>query len=181
MNFQDFIQKIAPWLLTHGLKVICILVVACIVMWVSKIFISKLIKGVVKRGGGPGAERAERAREKTLIGIFHSTLIMVVWAMTILTILPEFGINIGPLLAGVGVMGLALGMGARSIIQDYLAGLFIIIEDQYRVGEEVKISGIQGKVVALNLRRTILKDSENVKHSIPNGKIAAVSNFSRSK
>ncbi len=181
MRFLNFFHNLVPWFLTHGVRVIVILVLAYLVMRIGRIFIARLIRALVKRGEGPDAEKIEKAREKTLTGVFYSTLRVAIWVIVVLTILPEFGINIGPLLAGVGVVGLALGMGARSIIQDHLVGLFIIIEDQYRVGEEVKIAGMQGRVMVLNLRRTILKDQEGVEHSIPNGKITIVSNFSRSK
>ena len=180
-KFQTLFQNPVPWLLTHGVKVVVILVVGLVVMRLGKVFISRIVKVLVRGSEGPDAERAKKEREKTLSGVFYSTFKVAVWAVAILTILPEFGINIGALLAGIGVVGLALGMGARNVIQDYLAGLFIIIEDQYRVGEEVKIASVQGKVLELNLRRTILQDEENVMHSIPNGKISVVSNLSRGK
>lgn len=181
MNFQDLIQKITPWIITHGVKIVSVLIIAYIAIQIGKIFISRLIRSLVKIKDGLVGERTEREREKTLISVFYSTFRLVVWVIAILTILPEFGINIGGLLAGVGIIGLAIGLGARSLVQDYLAGLFIILEDQYRVSEEIKIVGIQGKVKNLNLRRTILVDGDGIVHSVPNGKIAAVSNFSRSK
>lgn len=96
-----------------------------------------------------------------------------------MTILLEIGINIGPLLVGLGVVGLALGIGARSLIQDYLSGFFIIFEDQYRVGEEVEIAGIKGKVLDINLRRTLVQNKEKVVYYISNGQLKTVSNFSR--
>ena len=77
------------------------------------------------------------------------------------------------------MVGLAIGMGSRSLVQDYLAGLFILIEDQYRIGEEIDVSGKKGKVVGLNLRRTIIKDSDGIIHYIPNGQVKIASNFSR--
>jgi len=107
-------------------------------------------------------------------------LSITVWLIAILTILPEFGINIGPLLGGAGIVGLAIGMGSRSLIQDYLSGLFILFEDQYRVGEEIEIAGIKGRVKNLNLRRTVLENPKGTIFYIPNGQIRKVSNFSRS-
>ncbi len=94
-------------------------------------------------------------------------------------ILPEFNINIAPLLAGLGVAGLALGMGVRDIIQDYIAGIFILMEDQYRVGEEVNIAGIRGKIIEFDLRKTVLKDNGNTAHYISNRQIKTSSNYSR--
>ncbi len=87
--------------------------------------------------------------------------------------------NPTPLLAGAGLIGLAIGMGSKNLVQDYLAGLFILLEDQYRVGEEVDISGKKGEVVDLTLRRTVIKDAEGIIHYIPNGQIKSSSNLSR--
>ena len=169
MNIQDIFQtNILPWVLSGGLKIIAIIIGACLANKLSKNFVGKLIK-------------SSEERLKTLVSVFTSFLGVVIWLIAILMILPEFGINIGPLLAGLGVAGLALGMGAKNVIQDYLNGLFILIEDQYRIGEEVEISGKKGKVKDLNLRRTILQDAEGKIHYIPSGQIKVVTNFSRTK
>jgi small conductance mechanosensitive channel len=94
-------------------------------------------------------------------------------------ILSELGIDIGPLLAGAGVIGIAVGFGAQSLIKDLLGGMFILIEDQYNKGDVVKIAGIAGLVEEVNLRRTVLRDLEGIVHSIPNGQITTVSNYTR--
>ena len=94
-------------------------------------------------------------------------------------ILPEFGINPTPLLAGDGLVGLAIGLGSKNLVQDYLAGLFILLEDQYRIGEEVDIAGKKGTVVEVNLRRTIVRDADGTVHYIPNGQVKTTSNLSR--
>ena len=180
MNFQTIVQSLTTWAVSHGLKIIVILFIAWIAVKASEKFISKLIKTLIEKGGkiaGNGAVQKQRAQ--TLIRVFNSTLKIGIWIIAILTILPELGINTTPLLAGAGLVGLAIGMGSRSLVQDYLAGLFILLEDQYRVGEEVDISGKKGRVVDLNLRRTVIKDSEGGLHYIPNGQIKSASNFSR--
>ena len=94
-------------------------------------------------------------------------------------ILPELGINATPLLAGAGLVGLAIGMGAKNLIQDYLSGLFILLEDQYRAGEKVKIAGMEGEVKNFNLRRTVLQDETGNAYYIPNSQVTVVLNLSR--
>ena len=89
-------------------------------------------------------------------------------------ILPEFGVNVAPILAGVGLIGLAVGMAARDIISDFISGLFILLEDQYRVGDAVKLAGIEGTIEEITLRKTILKNSEGTRYSIPNSQIKIV-------
>lgn len=183
--FQDIYSLLIPWFLSSGIKIILILIAARLALRYSRIFILKIIKTLIKKSRllklKQQEKEMEREREKTLEKVFNSSLKVVIWLIAILMILPELGINITPLLAGIGVLGLAFGMGAKNLIQDYLAGFFIILEDQYRVGEKIKIAGIEGKVKKLSLRKTSIKDSAGVEHYIPNGQIKIVSNFSRTK
>lgn len=115
--------------------------------------------------------RADEKREETLLTIFSSILSIVVWALAFLMILPELGVDVKALLTGLGLTGLAIGLGSRKIIEDFIVGLFIIIEDQYRVGDEVEIAGIKGKVIDINLRRTILEGEGGKIHFVPHGAI----------
>ena len=189
MNYQDLLkaevmlgipETIMSWIISHGIKILVILLLALILSKIAKIFVLRVIKTIVEKGNGlirNGQIQKERVR--TLSKVFSSTLKIIIWVIAILMLLPEFGINPTPLLAGAGLIGLAIGMGSRSLVQDYLAGLFILLEDQYRVGEEVNISGKKGEVVELNLRRTVIKDSEGIIHYIPNGQVKTASNLSR--
>lgn len=182
MKFLNIPQDFVSWFFSSGIKILLILFFAWLGTRFGQIFISKLIKILAKESSkikGIIDGKVLSQREATLRGVFNSLLKLSVWTIAILTVLPEFGINLGPLLASLGLAGFALGFGARNLIQDYLSGLFILIEDQYRVGEEIKISGIQGKVIEFNLRRTVLEDSEGKIHFIPNGQIKQVTNFSR--
>jgi len=175
MNYQNVIQNLISWAVGSGIKVVVILFLALILSKVAKVFISRAVRTVVEKSNG----QIQKERAKTLSKVFSSSLKIVIWVIAILMLLPELGINPTPFLAGAGLIGLAIGMGARSLVQDYLAGLFILLEDQYRVGEEIDIFGKKGQVVDLNLRRTIIKDSEEIIHYIPNGQIKTSSNFSR--
>lgn len=180
MDYQNLLQSLTSWFISHGIKVIIILLIAWLITRISKILISRLIKTLIEKSERiTGNAKAQEQRAETLSNVFISTLKIVVWVMAILTVLPEFGVNPTPLLAGAGLIGLAIGMGSKNLVQDYLSGLFILLEDQYRVGEEVDIGGKKGKVVDLTLRRTVIKDAEETIHYIPNGQIKSASNLSR--
>ncbi len=180
VNFAGIGAGLISWVIGPGIKVIVILFLALVISKVAKVFVSKVIKTIVEKGNGIiGNGKIQKERAKTLSKVFSSTLKIMIWVIAILMLLPEFGINPTPLLAGAGLIGLAIGMGSRSLVQDYLAGLFILLEDQYRVGEEVDISGKKGHVIDLNLRRTIIKDEEGIIHYVPNGQVKTSSNFSR--
>jgi len=169
-------------ILTHGIRVVLILVGAWILIRIINIFLSRFFKKLVKKGisiGKVGDIKLEEKRLETLKKVSYSILKVVVWLIAIITILPEFGIEITPILTGIGIGGLALGLGARSLISDYLSGFFILLEDQYRVGEKVELAGIKGEVRDFNLRRTVIKDENGVFHYIPNSQVKTASNFSR--
>ncbi len=123
--------------------------------------------------------KLEKERIETIKKVFYSIIKLVIWVIALLTILPILGINIAPLLAGLGIGGLALGFGARNLVQDYISGLFILLEDQYRVGEIVEAAGIKGRVEDFNLRRTVLAEDNGVRHYIPNSQVKKAANFSR--
>jgi small conductance mechanosensitive channel len=173
-------QILVSWFISHGIKIVVILILALILSKIAKVFVSRVIKAVVEKGNGLIADgQIQEQRAKTLIKVFSSTLKAIIWILAILMMLPELNVNVTPLLAGAGLAGLAIGMGAKNLIQDYLSGLFILLEDQYRVGEEVEILAKKGKVTDLNLRRTVIKDPDSTLHYIPNGQVKSASNFSR--
>jgi len=141
---------------------------------IAAIFLDVFAKKIVKKMVGEKIDKAHKERAETLIGVFGGTSKFVVGILTLLMILPEFGVNIGALLAGVGLLGLAVGMASRDIISDFLSGIFIILEDQFHVGDRVKIAGVEGEVIEMTLRRTVIKDGDNMLHLIPNGQIKTV-------
>lgn len=179
MDIQNILNNLLPWFLSSGIKIIAILVGVKLISRFGKMFIEKFIRETVKPDRGTQDKEGEKKREDTLIKIFNSILNLIIWVIAIMAILPEFGMDVTSLLAGVGLLGLAIGMGAKNIIADFLAGIFIILEDQYRVGDSVKIAGVEGVVKNLNLRRTIIKDTDGIEHSIPNGQIKVSANKSR--
>ncbi len=150
---QNFFQTIISWLLTHGIKVALILIAAFLVSHFLSVFIKKGISKKIRDKIG----REKRKRAETLISVLDGTLSFVIWITAILMILPDLGVNIAPILTGLGLMGLAVGMAARDIISDFISGLFILLEGQYYVGDKVKISGIEREIKEITLRRTIPK------------------------
>ena len=170
MDLQSIFQAIMPWLLSHGIKIVLILVGACLVDRFLKIFIAKAVKKIISGK----IQEPERKRAETLISIFEGTLKFVISIVAFLMILSEFGVNTAPLLAGAGLIGLAVGMGSKEIVSDFLSGLFIILEDQYHIGDRVKIAGVEGTVKDITLRRTTIEDESGLLHSISNGQIKTV-------
>jgi small conductance mechanosensitive channel len=151
------------------LKIVAIILTALLFDRLGKRFVVKTLKKALVLKDH--IIRADEKREETLLTIFSSILSIVVWAFAFLMILPELGIDIKALLTGLGLTGLAIGLGSRKIIEDFIVGLFIIIEDQYRVGDEVEIAGIKGRVIDINLRRTVLKDEAGNIHFVSHGMI----------
>lgn len=178
MSFSNLIPKLTNWFLVHGIKIIGIVVASYLIVKFGKIFIEKAVRKAVVSDHFLTKE-AERKREDTLIRIFNAALKVTVWTVAILTILPEIGINVGPLLAGAGIAGIAIGFGAQYMVRDFIAGLFIILENQYRIGDVVCFDGTCGLVEDIDLRKTVLRDLDGVVHHIPNGEIKKASNLSK--
>jgi len=164
------LETFLSWFGAHGFRILIILIVTLLVSQFSKSFLEKAIKGTVKNR----LQGERKKRVDTLVSIFGGTIKFIIWIVAIMVILPELGVNIAPILAGVGLMGLAVGMAAKDIIADFISGLFLILEDHYHVGDKVNVAGMEGEVHEITLRRTILKDAEGAFHSIPNSQIKVV-------
>ena len=181
MILENILENLISWSISHGIKILTILIAASIASRFVKAFISRFLRNLNNKAlkFGKIESKLEEKRLETLEKISSAFLKTIIWLIALIAILSELGIEITPLLAGLGVGGLALGFGARSLIQDYLSGLFILLEDQYRVGEEIEVVGTKGKVKDFNLRITTIIDPENTLHYIPNSQIKKASNFSR--
>ena len=175
------LDNILSWALSSGIKVALILLVAFVATKFARVFIVKFLRRIVKQSlkFANSNKELDEERQQTIGRVLISIIRLVIWLIAILTILPELGINIAPLLAGLGVVGLALSFGARGLIQDYISGLFMLLEDHYQIGEQVELAGTTGKVKDFNLRRTVIKDEAGDIHYIPNSQIKKASNFSR--
>ncbi len=177
-QIEDFSELIIPWLLTHGVKIVIILPVAFIMVKLSGKFVEKAVRIAVTPDKFSSRE-AERKRETTLIHIFSVTLRITIFIIAVLMILEEVGMKIGPILAAAGIVGLAFGFGGQYLIRDLISGLFILLENQYRIGDVIEIAGASGLVEDITLRMTTLRDMDGTVHHIPHGEIKKVSNMSK--
>ena len=161
-----------------GLRIAAILVIALILNRILRVLTRRLIPAA----GAEGLGRIARMREqhvKTLAGLLYSAGTAIIVVGAILTALPEFGFNVTPIAAAAGLASLAIGFGAQHLVRDLINGFFIIIEDQFVVGETVRIGTVIGRVEHLTLRRTVVRDIQGAVVSIPNGEITQVANLSR--
>ena len=187
---------VASWAVDRPLRILLIWVVAWLVV--------KLVRRLIRRFsdqlvGAVGSGRFKRARDRapnilisaqipsvrsaaraeTISGVLKSVSSGVVYAFALVYSLEVLGLNLGPLIAGAGVVGVALGFGAQSLVRDFLAGTFILIEDQYGVGDVVDLGDAVGTVEAVNLRTTRLRDVNGTVWHVPNGEILRVGNKSQ--
>ena len=162
----------------HSWRIALIVVLSIAAIVVVGRFVPRLIDKSVARRSGESQEEVKK-RAKTLSRVLVSVGKVVVFFIATFMVLSELGVDIAPILVGVGVVGVAIGFGAQSLIKDLIAGLFIILESQYRVGDVVRISDVSGLVEDINLRRTVLRDLDGAVHVVPNGEIRVASNFTK--
>lgn len=167
------------WLKDSGISILIIIAIAAAVYFVLRRLIPLIIKQTMAQHMKRRLEEDIKKRSNTLSSVLIKASLIIIVIFALFTILPEFGINITAMLAGLGVIGIAVGFGAQTLIRDYLSGIFIILEDPYDVGDVVRVGGIAGLVEEIGLRRTILRDLDGIVHSIPNGEIKAASNFTK--
>ena len=168
---------IQEWFLNHGLRILIILLLAVIAYRLFYVIARRLARRMKALDGIEGSERDRRI--ETIFRLVVNTGLVVVITAATLTVLQELEIDIGPLLASVGIVGLALGLGAQTLVKDIIGGLFIFVENMYTVGDVVEIAGYAGVVEEMTLRTTALRDLNGTLHVIPNGDIRTVSNRSR--
>jgi moderate conductance mechanosensitive channel len=171
------ILKSTDFWLDHSLRLVSIVLIALILIRILRTVTRRLIPAA-----GEGLGRIARMREqhaKTLAGLLYSAGTAVIIVGAILMALPEFGFNITPIAAVAGLASLAFGFGAQHLVRDLINGFFAIVEDQFVVGETVRIGTVIGRVEHLTLRRTVIRDVQGALVSIPNGEITQVANLSR--
>jgi moderate conductance mechanosensitive channel len=178
--------------LAKPIRIIVILIAAWILVRVARVLIRRFVKhlsgGVEKlasmrgvafvdTGPLPQARRIQRA--ETIGAVLRSVVTIVIWSIAVLTVLEALGINLAPLIAGAGIVGIALGFGAQSLVRDFLSGIFMLIEDQFGVGDVIDAGVASGAVEGVSLRTTRLRDDDGVVWHIPNGTITRVGNKSQ--
>lgn len=167
VDLSRWIEKDAP-------KFIVVMVVAFILLRILRL-ITRHLEGLGHHA--PAGMRAQQLR--TLAGIVGSVGAFIIYFLALMQVLPLFGIDMKPVLASAGIVGLAVGFGAQTVVKDVINGFFILFENQYDIGDTVKIAGVQGTVEAMTLRRTILRDTDGTVHITPNSEIHVVSNLTR--
>ncbi|MET3318021.1 UNVERIFIED_ORG: small conductance mechanosensitive channel [Peribacillus simplex] len=163
------------WLLMGEgiIKIFLVLLLSRIIIRIGKTILNKFFKARLR-----SPIRVSERRETTLIKLLENIITYVINFIALIMILDIFGIEVMPLLAGAGVLGLAIGFGAQSLVKDIITGFFVIFEDHFSVGDYIQINTFEGEVIEIGLRTTKIKSSSGELHFIPNGSIIQVTNYS---
>ncbi len=176
-NFAEFLKNLRSLLITNGPELLITLLILIVLHFVIRFYMNKLSRFIIgvaiKR---EGITAGEEKRVTTISNVFTRIAFVLLWGIGIIIILGELDINIAPILTGLGIFGLAVSFGAQSLVRDIISGVFILIENQIRVGDVAVINNTEGKVETIGLRTTILRDIEGVVHVFPNGTIRTLSN-----
>jgi small-conductance mechanosensitive channel len=183
---QDIVLRFSKeWWLSVGIALGAIVVVAAVVNAFARRYVRRLIdRAEQQQRDDPDRGRAQRLRRTaTVARLILSTFQVVVWTIVVLVVVGSIGVNLGPLIAGAGILGVALGFGAQSIVRDTLAGFFILAEDQFAVGDVVELQttggAVSGTIEALTLRVTSIRAFDGTLNIVPNGNINVTSNKTR--
>lgn len=177
-QFSEYLQPLLQWLLNHGIKIAVIVVAAMLTKSIAKKFIQRIVKAAT-HSDRPGTDEGEIKRMNTIVRIFSWTVSVLITVIAFMMIAQEFGIQIAPLLASAGIVGVAIGFGGQYLVRDVITGFFLIFENQYRIGDVVNMEGLGGVVEDISLRVTTLRDMNGTVHYIPHGEIKKVSNLSK--
>jgi len=169
-------DDVAEWL-RHSLPpILVILIVAFVLARLLGLFTGKL-QQLSQREELPSRIRSQQLR--TLAAVIQSVGVVVIYFFALLQILPIFKVDVKPLLASAGIIGLAIGFGAQTLVHDVINGFFILVENVYDIGDVIKIAGVQGTVEQMSLRKTVLRDDSGAVHSVPNSAFQIISNMTR--
>jgi small conductance mechanosensitive channel len=169
LDALEFLRADAP-------RILVILIQALLLIWLMKVITNRLAR-FSRQQSLPTGVRTQQLR--TLAGVMYSVSVSVIAFIALMQVLRRFDIDIGPLLASAGIAGLAIGFGAQTLVKDVINGFFILMENQYDIGDVVRIAGVSGTVEGMTLRRTTLRDVDGAMHIIPNSEIKIVSNLTR--
>ena len=179
LGFSEFTAETAEFLLGRPLAIVLILLGAFLISRAASRLARTSVEALVARSTLPGTTIGT-ARVRTLAGVAASLVRIMVWAIALLLVLEKAGINLGPLLAGASIVGVALGFGAQSLVRDFLSGFFILAEDQFAVGDQITIGDdTTGTVEEVNFRMTRLRSADGTVWFVPNGEIRKVGNAAK--
>ena len=171
------LRTLATWTFASGLRVLLIILLAYALVRATALLVKRFEHELTQGTGLDALERAKRAR--TLGAVVSKVATVGISAIALLMVLREFHLDIAPVLTGAGIVGLAVGFGAQTLVRDVISGFFLILEDQVRVGDVAAINGTGGLVEEINLRTIVLRDFEGTVHVFPNGSINTLANRSK--
>lgn len=174
-------DQITDWLATHGTRILFIVLFAAVVTQISRHIVPRVIRVAVSRQVMQEPPAEVKRRSETISTALLNTILVFVLVTSAFMVLAEVGLNIAPLLTGAGIIGVALGFGAQSLVRDVIKGFFILLENQYSSGDRITVTSVSNIVVSgivdeVTLRRTVIRDDRGVIHYVPNGEIAVSSN-----
>lgn len=176
LNYDTLLQDVGNWLITSGVRIFLVLILTLLAVKAIQIAVEKVF-GRLFRNHKDDAEIQKRA--DTLKMVTRNIAIIMLMTIAVMTILGELGVPIGPILTGAGVVGIAVGFGAQTLVKDIINGFFILLDDQIRVGDVVDIAGKSGLVEGVTLRMTTLRDAGGNVHFVRNGEITVVTNMTK--
>lgn len=175
----NFLFTTSEWFSAHSENLIKICLYGILLYWVFKFILWRILNALKEKGVTKKDREVVEQRYETLNSVISRTVEVIIFIFVIINILSELGINIAPMLAGFGIIGVAFGFGAQGLIKDIVNGVLIIAEGQYSKGDVVEITDKKGKVEKITLRRTVLRDLDGSVHHIPNSLVGLVSNKSQ--
>jgi len=175
MDVNAYLQKVVNWSLSSGVHILFVLILTAVALKATKVLSTRLTSLAMRQK----EDREFQKRAQTLGSIIRYVLVIALLIVAAMTVLKELGVEIAPVLAAAGIVGLAVGFGAQSLVKDVISGFFILLEDQIRVGDVVQIADKAGLVEKISLKTTILRDLSGNVHYVPNGRIDVVTNMTK--
>jgi len=177
----NLLNNFLDWIVKQGPSIILTIILLFISLKILNVVIRRLNKLFERRTSknGEASSVETEKRMKTLLGIIKGLGRIIIWSVFIMMLLKKLGVDIGPILAGAGILGLAVGFGAQELVRDFISGFFMILEDQIRKGDVAIINGTGGLVEKIELRTITLRDFSGVVHVFQNGKINTISNMTK--
>lgn len=175
----EFAQRVFDWIVTSGARILIIAVGAYVLIRIVNGAIGRFERIVAGRSAGYVSAVETEKRVRTLTALLRSIVFVLVLGVAVVMVLKELGMDIAPIIAGAGILGLAVSFGAQNLVRDIISGFFIIFEDQVRVGDAAVINGKSGTVEEIKFRTIAIRDLDGTLHIFPNGSITQLSNQSR--
>jgi small conductance mechanosensitive channel len=179
--WQEIFSQTVAWIITTLPSLLIILVLAFIALKLANLFLRRMKPLMLKHmESGTDLDTVEiEKRLDTLLGILRSVIKIIVWLMIAMLFLRKIGIDIAPIIAGAGIVGLAVGFGAQELVRDFISGFFMLLENQIREGDVAIVNGTGGLVEHVGLRTIVLRDLSGVVHVFQNGKVNTLSNMTK--